>query len=235
MNKQQIDLYIQSKEQAWASSTLQTERARLYKLGALFNFSPLPEPAQVYATLVKHGYKSYSIKTSMIRLGELHAPIKLWMKQNAQLFKNAYVPRRAPMTFQEALDAIKQLPTEQMQRFARGLLASGLRISEAFKVRADGTVVGKGGRVRQVPNNELVANTPGCSNTHFRNALRRIGLTPHLLRKIAASRAVELGAREAELLQIFGWTNMQTASYYVQGYRADEVSKKLAMEITKND
>jgi integrase len=232
-----IQPYLDSKEHSWAPTTHTTERSRLQHvarlLGGTVDEMPAVEPTVLINALKRLGYTVYATKTTLIRVGELYAfngdtSVKDWLKQNSRVFKAAYVPRKASMSFADAVQAIERLPTPQMQAFARGLLVSGLRISEAFKADlANGTVVGKGNRVRAVPNAEMVTATPGCSATKFRDELRKLGLTPHMLRKIAATRAVELGAREADLLAIFGWTNMQTASYYVQASRASEVAAKL--------
>jgi len=226
--------YIESKQNSWSPSTIKSERARLASIPDKY----LPDdPKGFHAHCLTVGMKPYTIKTLFIRAGELVSfgwpstpnKYKQFMQANAKLFKHAYQPRRPGLTFQEAVASIKAKLPEAEACMALSLLASGLRISEANCV-VNGTVIGKGGRPRQV------ANAPKVYiDTHkLRVALKRINLTPHMLRKLAATHAVEVGAREADLLAIFGWRSAQTASYYVQETRAREVASKL-MEDVYND
>ncbi len=226
-----IDAYLSSKSTSWSDTTLKSEAARL----RLIKQADLQDAAGLYKRLVKQGYKPYSIKTIFIRAGGLvefgvasgYLPPQInsfqqFLHENARLFRHAYVPKKPSCTFEEARAKINTLEPA-MQQQALALLASGLRISEAVTVRTDGTVLGKGGRRRQV------INAPSCSFQidKLRKALTSIGLTPHMLRKLAATKAVELGAREADLLAIFGWSSAQTASYYVQATNVDKVSAAL--------
>lgn len=221
--------YLESKENAWSPTTYKGERARLNQIPDEF----IPEnPKGFLAYCHAQGYKPYTIKTLFIRASQLasyggSATYANYTRDNANEFKRlVYTPRKPGMSFAEAVERIKANLSEEMAKQAFALLASGLRISEANCV-VDGRVIGKGGRERAVINAPKVT----INATKLRRALAGIGLTPHSLRKLAATRAVELGAREADLLAIFGWTSYQTASYYVQAVNVADVAAKLQIEV----
>lgn len=224
--------YLASKEFAWSYTTYKGEASRLATIPDEY----LPnDPAGLFRHLSATGYKPYTVRTIFIRASELVAfgwpkqanAYKQFIRDNARLFKNAYTPRRPQLAFDAAVAKMRTELTPELAAQAFALLASGLRVSEVNSVRADGTVVGKGSKVR------VVANKPSVvvNVAKLRRALKPLGLTPHMLRKLAATRAVELGAREADLLAIFGWTSAQTASYYVNETRAAEVAAKLKIEV----
>jgi integrase len=137
------------------------------------------------------------------------------------------VPKKPTVTFSEALNHLRtcQLLDEPTRVFALAMLTSGLRLSEALKVNGATMVIGKGGKARQVYNAPLTSD--GVSIKRLRTSLATVGLTPHMLRKLAATQAVELGAREADLLAMFGWSSAQTASYYVQATKTGDIAAKM--------
>lgn len=219
--------YLASKENAWSYASYKSEASRLASIPEEY----LPnDPAGFYRHCVNGGYMAYTIKTLFIRAAQLAAfgwPNQVnqytkFMQENARLFKNAYTPKRPQLSFAEAVERIRTELKPEVAAQAFALLASGLRISEANNVK-NGVVVGKGNKARQVhnaPEVRIVAH-------QLRKALRPLGLTPHSLRKLAATRAVELGAREAELLAMFGWNSMQTASLYVTAANTAGLAAKL--------
>lgn len=224
--------YLLSKRDSWSYASYKSEASRLASIPDAF----LPnDPAGFYEHLVKANYKPYSIKTLFIRASELvdfgypnqSNKFKQFMRERARLFKAVYSPKRPPMDFATAVARIKAELTPELAAQALALLSSGLRISEANAVKF-GAVIGKGNKSRQVYNAPQVTIEPH----KLRRALKPLGLTPHSLRKLAATRAVELGARESELLALFGWSSMQTASYYLTASGVDNISKKLLTEVT---
>lgn len=224
--------YLQSKQDSWSYASYKSEASRLASIPDAY----LPaDPQGLYEHLVKANYKPYTIKTLFIRASELvdfgypgqPNEFKRFMRDRARLFKNVYSPKRPPMDFATAVARIKTELSPELAAQALALLSSGLRISEANAVKI-GVVIGKGNKSRQVYNAPTVTIEPH----KLRRALKPLGLTPHSLRKLAATRAVELGAREADLLAIFGWSSMQTAGYYVQATNSASVAAKLLTEVT---
>lgn len=227
-NKKQA--YLNSKINSWSYATYKAEASRL----ASIPDELLNEPQKLYQHFVAQGYKPYTIKTLFVRasqLAEFHGSLKVkhFMRDNARLFKHAYQPKKPGLTFDEAREAIAKIADVDVREAALGLLTSGLRISEAQQhSRVQGLVVGKGGASRAT-----VASKPLTKEVvrKLRKELLTIGLTPHMLRKLAATRVAELGGREADLLAIFGWRSAQVASYYVQSTRSAELLEKLSGEI----
>lgn len=224
--------YLQSKQDSWSYASYKSEASRLASIPDAY----LPnDPEGFFRHCVNGGYMAYTIKTLFIRASELvdfgypgqPNAFKRFMRERARLFKSVYSPKRPPMDFATAVARIKAELAPELAAQALALLSSGLRISEANEVKS-GTVVGKGNKSRQVYNAPTVKIVPH----QLRRALKPLGLTPHSLRKLAATRAVELGAREADLLAIFGWSSMQTAGYYVQATNSASVAAKLLTEVT---
>lgn len=226
------EAYLNSKANSWSYTTYKGEASRLASIPDQY----LPNnPQGFYRYCVETGYKPYTIKILFIRAAQLAGfgwpkqanEFQAFMRENARLFKNAYSPKRPPMDFATAVTRIKAELSPELAQQALALLSSGLRISEA-NIVVNGTVVGKGNKSRPVYNAPKVTIEPA----KLRRALRPLGLTPHSLRKLAATRAVALGAREAELLAMFGWASMQTASIYVTAANTADLAKQLQMEVS---
>lgn len=234
MNKQTVSLkdqYLASKAQQWSASTLRPVSCRL----ALIPDAMLPhDPQGLYDSLAGQGYGAYTIKQVMLLATQVckhTAPstetYSRFMADRRRLFANAYAPKKVPHSFDDTLKAIKTMANGSRE-FALGLIVSGLRISEAANVDADGQVVGKGNKLRSVPNADMVTRAPRASLQTFRRELKAAtGLTPHQLRKLAASKFVEFGAREAELCSALGWSSFSTASLYIQANGVAAMSDKL--------
>jgi integrase len=230
-NKDIKEAYLKTKENAWSYASHKSEASRL----AAIPEELLADPQALYEHFTRAGYKPYTIKTLFVRASQLHEfaypnkpnKVKRYMQEHARLFKAVYSPKRPAMSFATAVERVKAELSPELRAQALALLASGLRISEANAVK-DGVVFGKGNKARAVHNAPQVK----IEQHKLRRALKPLGLTPHMLRKLAATRAVELGARESELLTLFGWSSMQTASYYLTASGVDNISKKL-LESTK--
>lgn len=232
-----IASYLQSKAQAWSPTTLKTVATKL----AMVDPAYLPsDPASCHADLVRQGYGAYTIKQVMLLAaqackhgvlsGEIaHETYTQFMHDRKRLFNDAYAPKRVPATFDDTLEKIKTKLPERSRAFALGLIASGLRISEAANVTVDGQVVGKGNKVRSVPNADMVTSAPVgvCMMTFRRDLKNATGLTPHQLRKLAATMMVKFGAREADLCAMMGWSSFQTASIYLQAENVADVTARL--------
>lgn len=219
--------YLQSRiEDGLSDTTIAAMRSRLAKIPDAF----LPsDPAGLHKHLIAEGYSPYTIKQMMTLATQVagSAAFASYMKKKQRAFANVYAPKKVPLTFDEALASIKSMPDGDRE-FALGLLASGLRISEAAKLDESGQVVGKGSKLRAVANADMVVAEPPLSIDTFRRRLKEAtGLTPHQLRKLAATKFVELGAREAELCGLFGWSSFQTASIYIQAQNTDTMAAKV--------
>lgn len=219
--------YLQSRiEDGLSDTTIKAMRSRLAKIPDQF----LPkDPAGLHKHLIAEGYSPYTIKQMMTLASQVAGSdaFASYMKKKQRAFANVYAPKKVPLTFDEALTAIKSMPDGDRE-FALGLLASGLRISEAAKLDESGQVVGKGRKLRAVANADMVTAKPPLSIDTFRRRLKEAtGLTPHQLRKLAATKFVELGAREAELCALFGWSAFATASIYIQAKNTDTMADKV--------
>lgn len=143
--------------------------------------------------------------------------------KNARLFKNTYQPKIPEITFEEAVKKINQISNEDDRQFARRLLGSGERICES--IQPTNRPTGKGNKSRLVFRPESTDKAYVRSISSFRRSLRSVGLTPHSLRKLLASRLVELGMKEADLLKVMGWSSMATAKCYLQPKSDKELSE----------
>jgi integrase len=246
---QLIESYIKSKAKAWSDSTLQSERYRLRGLTAEL----LTDPEKLWDYLtIERGLKPYAAKTAFIRAGELlefamktgklpKGPnvLKEWMQENARKFKSVYKRKPVGITFDEALKRIMSIEDRGIREKAFELLATGMRVNESMTLTATGEVQAKGGGTRIVPlATEYKAESFNKSVATLRRHLKPLGLTPHMLRKLCATKARELGADLPDLMARFGWRSAQTASIYLQAEKEAELNKKLTSilaEIKKGD
>lgn len=215
---EQIEAYIESKKYAWSPTTLKSERARLMAISYMLSFPP----HHFYEQLVSQDYKPYTIKTTMQRVAEYKAftgdsSFKTFIKDHARLFRNSYTKVKVPMTFEVAAHKLAGLQNEVIRNIASLMLQTGMRVHEALKYDGSGRVVGKGGKLRPVYTSRAYSN-PGrsCTYQHVYRALQNVGLKPHDLRKLAATRLAESGFKEADLMEVMGWNSIQTASSYLQ-------------------
>lgn len=213
-----VDRYLEAKESAWAESTWRSEKSRLKALGARINDAP----AVLHKKLKEEGKKPYSIKTLFIRLSDMQAWAGVentygqYLQTHKNRFKHVYQKEEVTVSYEEAKARIEGLEAPYRE-MALGLLLTGVRISESYKVK-DGKVEGKGGKVRKVYG-EIKAT---CPKSTFAAKLKEIGLKPHTLRKLRATVLAEKGASAADLCKIFGWSDIKTAYQYLQ---AKEESK----------
>lgn len=212
-----INEYLADKKSGWAETTFNSERSRLKSLSQYLDQSP----AQVHLMLINDGHKPYAIKTAFIRICSLEAwavenqkisktPFKSYMDKQRNRFKHAYVKEDLDVTFEEALQRIQKLESPHRE-MAMSLLQTGVRISEAYKVN-NGRVIGKGGKPRTIYG-KIKATAPRSS---FSRHLSRVGLKPHSLRKLWATRLGEKGATPADLCKAAGWSSISTAYAYLQ-------------------
>lgn len=228
--QEQVQQYIDSKALAWSPATQRSELARLRKVLPLLQASPLAS----YQAL-KPLYSPYTLKTLFIRLSELSAFVdgdtagyKPFIKSHANLFKNAYTKTKVPFTFEQALRLIEELVDGAEQQAAKLMLTTGLRAHEALKYDGSGSIIGKGAKKRPVFTTEHA--TINGSTNYFRvyRSLAKVGLKPHDLRKLAATKLAASGeVNEADLLEVMGWSSLQTAVNYLQPAREEALNEKV--------
>lgn len=228
LNETQVISYITSKEHAWSTTTQASEKARLRK--ALPSITP--SPLETYNNL-KPLYKPYTLKTVFIRISELEKftykteTYAAFIREHALLFKNAYTKQPVGVTFEEALVLIEEALTGPEQQAAKLMLTTGLRVHEALKYDGTGSVVGKGSKRRPVFSCDIITN----ETNYFRiyRKLAKVGLKPHDLRKLAATKLAASGElNEADLMEVMGWSNIVTASSYLQPFKRLVLSEKVS-------
>lgn len=220
--QEHVQAYLKDHETAWAPSTLKSESARLRKLANIM----IKAPHDVYTILTNQGKKPYTIKTTFVRLVDLERWAKLeprfarYMEKHERRFKHLYQKEEVEISYEDAQRRIMELEGKSRQH-ALGLLQCGVRLTESYNV-TDGRVVGKGGKVRKVYG--TIKETEAKST--FARKLKAVGLKPHTLRKLCATRLAEKGATPADLCKIFGWSSIETAYQYLQ---SKEESKLAAL------
>jgi integrase len=229
----QVEKYLASKKNAWSPSTFKSERSRLKKLAALVNKPPQAAFDQLTATC-----DSYTVKTSFIRLGEFYSfvfptkanPFKIFMKDNANYFKRAYQSKPVPCSFEEVTQKIVAITNEAVREKARQLLLSGMRWTESHTVDEHGYVTGKGGKRRRV-----YAAKVGASVSYYAvyKELKQHGITPHMLRKLFATKLGDnKDVTPQDLCKLMGWEDISTAYRYLQP-KADDRLASLVAQATK--
>lgn len=235
--------YLDTQKNNWSENTLRSEKYRLRGV----TLEMLMEPELLWKFFKAKGSKPYAIKTAFIRAGEVFEylmekghlprqenPPKAFMKSEAKRFKHAYNPAKVEMTFEEACERIGKIENDVVREKAIQLLGTGMRYEESTKVGADGKVVGKGGYEREVPlAKELAVEGFDISYATVLRHLKKVGITPHMLRKLCATKHVAEGAQEADLMKLMGWRTSQMAAVYVQERRANELAEKMRQSLPK--
>lgn len=231
--KDLVDKYLADRETAWAGSTLKSERSRLQAIKEHLDKAP----EKIHEVLKRDGKKPYAIRTTFIRLCDFEnwafenglakqRVFRPYMEKHRNRFKHAYQKEDLNITFEEALTRIEAL-AEPYRTQAKEMLRTGVRVSECKTVR-NGKVFGKGGKIRTVYG-KLTLTAPRST---FWRKLKAVGLKPHTLRKLCATRLADNGATAADLCKVFGWTSIQTGYQYLQA-KDDERLQALVETATK--
>lgn len=228
--QEQITNYINSKQLAWARTTQRSEQARL--TGAL---ELLNQGASSMYTEGSKRYKPYALKTLFIRAadfaswvtGNANNEFATFLRDNRLAFKNAYERKTVGVDYAEASRRISAIGNSAIRQLASFILRSGLRAHEALTYDGSGRVTGKGAKERSVYSAMDGAN---CYVTYgeLYKELKRVGLKPHDLRKLAATKLVEAGLKEADLLKVMGWSSIETAKHYLQPKSDSELANLVA-------
>lgn len=240
--KLEIDLYLNSKKLAWAHSSQKNERYRLLMHGQ----SVMRDPEVVYKELHERGMKDHSIKTTFVRLSQFFQwlvdtdkiapsknPWKLFMKSHALLFKHAYRTERLKVSFDDAKRLIDAMPEDEYKAAAKQLLEGGLRYCELSTFDGQG-VIGKGSKPRSVFLRD------GLKDFRYHGSysalyvrLKAVGLKPHTLRKLCATRfSTEAGISDVDICEIFGWESIETSKKYRQPQRREYLAAALQKAVS---
>ena len=237
MSKQLIETYINYHKNAWAPCTLKAEQSRL---NAVFtNYSAaLATPESLYVALLPV-MKRYSIKTLFIRLSDFYEwgikrglviqkenYYKTFLIEYANRFKHVYTPKKVDISYIEAQQRIATISNEYgLRNKAVQLLSTGMRFTESYTLK-DEHVLGKGEKRRRIFNIPVSTGvTPDVTYWPLYRALKKVGLTPHMLRKLAATQLARTNKfRPEDLCHIFGWSSIQTASIYLQPKKDSELN-----------
>ncbi len=225
-----IRAYIQSKQGAWAETTLRSESARLHANHSVLSLNP----SEAHTELA-HRLSAYALKTTMIRCADFRAFLgdytwKAWIKQNANLYKQAYTRSvDGNISYEEAKRRATLLPDLQARNIIDELLDSGVR-SQELRNRTDDRVLGKGSKSRKVFSRTSISVEQRAALTYRQiyNACKAIGTTPHACRKAYANKIARSGAiTEVDMLKIMGWESLETAKSYLTPMRDEELASTL--------
>ncbi len=228
--------YIDSKKLAWARTSQKNEFLRLRKHGA----SVMESPNDVYEHL-KKTMKPYSIKTTFVRLGQflqwmidddkilpMKNHWKVFIKTNALLFKHAYQSERLNVTYEQAKELVDSITEDQYRQAAQQLLEGGLRYCELRTFDGE-AVIGKGSKPRSVfLRDALKGFRYRGSYSPLYTRLKALGLKPHTLRKLCATRfSTKVGVSDVDVCEVFGWESIETSKKYRQPQRREVLSALL--------
>ena len=230
MDKQRLQQYIESKKNAWAPTTRRSVHAKLRTALELIKEGP-----EALYTKGIQLYAPYSLKTLFTLAGEFYGhcyptginPFKAYLKSNAQLFKNVYKKEEVGISFDEAKERISMIANIEARQMALFILTSGLRADEALQYDGSGIVLGKGAKLRKVFANSAYPTGHKLTYATLYNALAKVDLKPHTLRKLYATQLVEAGLQAADLMKIMGWSNIETAGWYLQARSDDKLTNLL--------
>lgn len=223
-----IQAYLDDKILAWSPNTLRSEKGRLK---AIINVLD-GDPVKLWKAIEdRKPYTRVTIWTRVcdfwkflvdkgIKQGNEYEQFR---QKNQKAFKNTYQPRRPECGFEDAVRRIRLISNDSVRKLALQAIGSGTRWAET--IQRDNEVIGKGSKLRAVYRPEIEGSDKSISYSTYRRALRGVNLTPHDLRKLFASKLVEEGAKEADLLKLMGWTSITTAKYYLQPKRDAELKE----------
>jgi hypothetical protein len=217
-----LEQYLNKKRLAWAESTFRVESTILRAL--LPNIDGNPD--RLWEVLQNH--KPYTRSVTWGRVTKFWSwtypnrpnPYQVFRDENRRLFKNCYARKHVAATYEEVRGKLERIEDKDVREHALDMLRNGLRFAESLTIK-DEAIQGKGGKIRKVflPFSLKFRG----SYYQFWTELKKVGIRPHDLRKLAATKFVELGMREADLLKVMGWNSMQTAQFYLQPKRDEEL------------
>lgn len=231
---QMLQMYIKDNKDRLAKTTITNRQARLRK--QIANIEASGEDPSLFFDLVKGSMSAYSLKTVMLEISNWYKwavregikkdnPWSREVAKRAQYFKGAYKPKRLEMTYDEMVEKINKVSCDQVREASREILRTGVRISETRTADSD-KVTGKASKVRKFYGDSR--KFKGVSVHQIRRGLKEVGLTPHDLRKMFATRLARSGKfDEVTMCEVMGWESFDTAKSYLQPEKQSEIASKL--------
>lgn len=230
--RQHLESYFESKKFAWAPTTMKSQVARLNKVADLIDGNPeslwawlesnqAPYTRTITWTSVADFY-AFLIQIGVAGPSNVYSD---WRKRNRRQFKHVYERKQPDISFEEAKRRIALIDDESIRAKAYELLGSGMRYSESFTLN-NGKVVGKGSKVRRVASTATAAVYTKSYSLFWRR-LGEVGLKPHDLRKLVATRLHEAGMSVFDLCHHMGWSDPKTAMSYVKAKSDDAMLTKV--------
>lgn len=221
--------YLEAHRHSWAESTMRTER---YRLTGILTLPSSASPEELWRSMQAAGWKPYTIKTAFVRLSAMERWSRKdlgydkFLREMRNRFKHSYERKDVRVTYEEAVSRIDQISCSKTKAMALDMLKTGVRLSEAYAIK-DGSVRGKGNKLRRVFG-EVKAEVPRST---LWARLKAVGLKPHDLRKLCATRLAERGATAADLCKVFGWSSIATAYRYLQPKDDSKIQEMMNADI----
>lgn len=230
--------YLTYYDKIWDTKTYEVERSKLKTIVRAMRKSGFSGIA-FYNALKEEGYAPYTIKSLVQRAASLYQhgqdsdflskfnnPMKDLLIRHPQLFRNAYKTERLTIDFDEAKAKILTIQNVEVRDFCLALLMSGLRIHEAYIVNQQtSSVVGKGDKERYVMFDYPHQTFPPASTV--RRTLAKLGLKPHTLRKLLATKLSRSDMTYTDICAVLGWSSLQTAAKYLQPLKEEQLKQKM--------
>jgi len=223
--------YLKSRDLSWSESTKRSERSRLLSIISYL----VPHHPEILWKAIEH-FSPYTRTTYWtrvvvfvdwaIRNERMQSPnsYKIFKDENRRLFKYVYQRKFPTITFEEAKERIQNISDQAIKRKALEILYSGLRWKESFTYcSSTSSICGKGNKPRIIYKPEIPGPDYKKSYATFLRAIKRIGIKPHDLRKLAATFFYKQGLDEFTLLSIMGWEKLDTARAYIKPTSIEEV------------
>ncbi len=228
--------YIDSKRGVWSDTTIRSESYRLKGLEDRGLLKLTLTGAELLKQLKDSDLKPYAQKTALVRIADYRSfhngndTLKTYISKDARnaLRSTAYRPdRNVGVDLQDIKDRISRVDDLEARAALYALLSSGRRASELSSTTSDGTIIGKGNKARALYGAAPAATVSTVSYARIYRAARSVGLKPHTLRKAAATALVRAGFKAPELMEVMGWSSMQTAASYLQPIEQEELNNKV--------
>jgi hypothetical protein len=244
LSPRHIDAYLEYKKVQWAPSTMKSEVARLNAAKPLLAKA---SKAEDILEEVLSKYKAYTAKIVLTRLADYESwvlseglqpggPARVTLadllRRCYRRFQGSYRKERLRIDYQTAAQRLAQISDPEVRRHAQAILYTGMRAHESMTVDTDRkTVVGKGGLQRRIYNLDVAEPVVGMTYTRLYKGLKKVGLKPHSLRKLAATHFAKVLTPQ-DLMSVMGWSNMNTAMIYLQEAGQDEMEETLKRRIS---
>lgn len=230
--------FLSHYDRVWDAKTYKSESSKLKLVLKTLRVSGL-SGMHFYDALKKQGYKPYTIKAvfeSASRMYEhgqhenivssFNNPFKEFLFRQKNLFRYAYKTERLKIDYDDTKKLLETIQDENLREFCLALLQSGLRIDEAYKVdHSTSSVVGKGGKQRFVNFKYNRPNPP--SEYAVRKQLTALGLKPHTLRKLVATKLSRSELSRTDIREYMGWSSDITADRYNQPLKEEKLKAKI--------